>query len=104
MGSLAEKLKRYLDITWTDAHTDQKVQDILARAQTKICAYAGTELDFSDDSDEQQLLFDLCRYIYNNASEDFEDNYRSDLIMLRAKYKTEAMTDESEETNGSTGS
>ena len=102
--ALLDTLKNYLDITWDDAHTDEKLTGILARAQDKLCAYAGTALGFSDGTDEQQLLLDLCRYIYNNASEDFEDNYRADLIMLRAKHKTEAMTDESEETNGSTGS
>ena len=89
-------VKRYLDITWDDAHTDEKISGILARAQNILCAYAGAELGFANDSAEGQLLLDLCRYIYNNASEDFEDNYRADLIMLRANYQTEAMDDESE--------
>ena len=102
--ALIDTLKDYLDITWDDLHTDAKLGGILARAQAKICAYAGVEsLDFADGTDEQQLLFDLCRYVYNNASEDFEDNYRADLIMLRAKYNTEAMTDESETQDGGTG-
>lgn len=104
MAVLIEALKTYLDITWNDPHTNAKLEGILARAQTKLCAYAGVEsLDFADGTDEQQLLFDLCRYVCNNASEDFEDNYRADLIMLRAKYNTEAMTDESETQDGGTG-
>lgn len=102
--ALLDTLKNYLDITWDDAHTDEKLTGILARAQDKLCAYAGTALDFSVGTDEQQLLLDLCRYVWNNASEDFEDNYRADLIMLRAKYKTEAMPDEGEETDSGTGS
>lgn len=101
---LFDAVKLYLGITWSDPDTDANVAGILARAQTKLCAYAGTEsLSFADGTDEQQLLFDLCRYVYNNASEDFEDNYRADLIMLRAKYKTEAMTDESETQDSGTG-
>lgn len=100
---LLDTLKNYLDITWDDPHTDEKLTGILARAQNKLCAYAGAELAFPDGADEQQLLLDLCRYIYNNAGEDFEDNYRADLIMLRAKYKTEAMPDEGEETDSGTG-
>lgn len=98
--TLLEALKLYLDITWEDAHTDSKLSGILSRAQTKLCAYAGnTELAFEDGSEEQQLLFDMCRYVWNNASEDFETNYLPDLLMLRAKYKTEAVADESEAEN-----
>lgn len=95
--ALIETLKTYLDITWDDPHTNAKLEGILARAQTKLCAYAGsTELAFEDGSEEQQLLLDMCRYVWNNASEDFEANYLPDLLMLRAKYKTEAMPDEGE--------
>lgn len=99
--TLLDTLKNYLDITWQDAHTDAKLSGILARAQTKLCAYAGVaSLDFSDGSDELQLLLDMCRYVYNNASEDFETNYLPDLLMLRAKYKVEAVNaDESETEN-----
>ena len=87
--ALIDTVKNYLDITWDDAHTNTKISGILARAQAKICAYAGSDsIDFGDGTTEQQLLLDLCRYIYNNASEDFEQNYRADLLMLRAKYAT----------------
>ena len=102
-ATLLDTLKTYLDITWDDQHTDTKLSGILARAQTKLCAYAGAELEFPDGSEEQQLLLDMCRYVYNNASEDFEENYLPDLLMLRAKYKTEAMPDEGEETVSGAG-
>ena len=99
---LLDTLKLYLDITWNDPHTNDKLSGILARAQTKICAYAGTDVEFPDGSEELQLLLDLCRYIYNNASEDFEENYLPDLLMLRAKYRVEAMPDEDEDADSST--
>lgn len=102
-NALLDELKLYLDITWEDQHTDAKLSGILARAQTKICAYAGETVEFSEGSEELQLLLDMCRYVYNNASEDFETNYLPDLLMLRAKYKTEAMPDEGEETDSGTG-
>lgn len=103
--ALTDTLKTYLDITWDDPHTNAKLEGILARAQDKLRAYAGNpELEFAENTDEQQLLFDLCRYVWNNASEDFEDNYRADLIMLRAKQKTEATPDESETQDSGTAS
>lgn len=95
---MLDTLKNYLDITWQDAHTDAKLSGILARAQTKLCAYAGAALTFADGSDELQLLLDMCRYVYNNASEDFETNYLPDLLMLRAKYKVEAVNANESET------
>lgn len=98
--ALIDDVKNYLDITWSDQHTDTKLTGILARAQIKLGEYAGCsvqELDLSTESTEKQLLLDLCRYIYNNASEDFEENYRADLIMLRAKYATEVTDDETAE-------
>lgn len=102
-NTLLDELKTYLDITWEDVHTDAKLSGILARAQTKLCAYAGADVDFAEGSEELQLLLDMCRYVWNNASEDFETNYLSDLLMLRAKYKTEAMPDEGEEADSGTG-
>lgn len=96
--ALIETVKNYLDITWDDSHTNTKISGILARAQAKICAYAGSDsVDFGDGTTEQQLLLDLCRYTYNNASEDFEQNYKSDLLMLRAKYATLEESDQDEQ-------
>ena len=92
--ALIDAVKNYLDITWEDSHTNTKLAGILARAQTKICAYAGNQdIEFADGTEEQQLLLDLCRYVYNNASEDFEAAYRHELIMLRATYATEEESD-----------
>lgn len=105
--SLIETLKTYLDITWNDPHSNAKLEGILARAQAKLREYAGCsaeELTFEDNTAEQQLLLDLCRYIYNNASEDFEGNYREDLIMLRAKYAVEVTDDENDEASESENS
>lgn len=91
---LSDTLRRYLDITWQDEHTEKKLDDILARAKAMLSQYAGTKLRFEDETPEQQLLLDLCRYIWNNASEDFETNYLSNLLMLRVTHQVEAMNRE----------
>ena len=95
---LLDDLKTYLDIVWEDTHTDHKLAGILERAQTKVCAYAGQSVDFGEGTEERQLLFDMCRYIYNNASEDFEANYLPDLVMIRAKYQVGGGNGESQKT------
>lgn len=102
MAELLDELKLYLDITWEDAHTDAKLSGILSRAVTKMKAYAGnSDLAFEAGSDELQLLLDMCRYVYNNASEDFETNYLADLLMLRAKYKVGAVNADESQTEDS---
>ena len=98
--ALIDDVKTYLDITWSDQHTDAKLTGILARAQARLGEYAGCsvqELNLSSESSEKQLLLDLCRYIYNNASEDFEENYRADLLMLRASHAVEVTDDDETE-------
>lgn len=79
-------VKNYLDITWDDEATDTKLSGILKRAESTLGAYAGTVMDFSDETTAAaQLLLDCCRYIWNNAFEDFKVNYSQELIMLRAE-------------------
>ena len=81
---LLKELKNYLDITWDNEDTDSKLTGILGRAESTLNAYAGYEISFSEQPDSKQLLFDCCRYIYNNALEDFKINFQQELIMLRA--------------------
>lgn len=91
---LLDELKNYLDITWTDQATDDKLTGILDRAEAILRSYAGKALDYSLNPEEKQLLFDLCRYIRSNALEEFKTNFSAELIMLRAKYQTEDVEDE----------
>lgn len=98
--ALIDDVKTYLDITWTDQHTDAKLTGIISRAQNKLAGYAGcsvSDLDLATESVEKQLFLDLCRYVYNNASEDFENNYKHELIMLRANHAVEVTDDETAE-------
>lgn len=89
-----DELKIYLDITWSDDNTDKKIEGVLTRAISTLQSYAGYEIDFGSELNEKQLLFDCCRYIYNNALEDFKTNFHSELIGLRAKYQIKNMSEE----------
>lgn len=81
------ELKNYLCITWEEPETDKRLTAILARAENILSSYSGVKLDFDDsNSAECQLLLDLCRYINNEAYEEFKINFSAELILLRAKY------------------
>lgn len=95
--SLLEELKNYLDITWEDEGTDKKLDGILNRAKNILSEYAGEALSFdSNQETEKQLLFDCCRYIYNNSLEDFKVNFGAELITLRAKFSVKAVSEDAE--------
>jgi hypothetical protein len=68
-------IKNELDKTYDDPRIDDKVAGILARAEAhirKICAVpAGADLEPT----EEQIVIDCCRYIDNNAFEDFDNNF-----------------------------
>ena len=78
---MIEKVKRYLRITWTSEDTD--IDNMIERGKRRIETLTGTAIDFDTDLVAQDLLFDYCRYSYNNATEYFEDNFRSEILALQ---------------------
>lgn len=93
---LLARVKNDLDITWQDDATDDKVSGIMSRAYRKVSEYAGGNVDLTDGkgsilyTDESELFFNLCRYLYNNCTtKEFEENYLSDIITVRNKNRIE---------------
>ncbi len=103
-------IKNYLNITWEDGDTDGRVKGAAARAQSSVRELIGAEgLRFVDLSAEEssesdssgteaeQLFLDACRYIYNDAYEDFRRNFSEVIISQRIKYSVLAERKEREE-------
>lgn len=81
---MLEELKDYLKITWSDE--DKQLEITINRAKSYLeNDIAGVSLDFEADTSSKQLLLDCCRYIYNNAFEYFEVNFRRQLLRLQLK-------------------
>lgn len=89
-------VKIYLNITWSDTDTDNKVNGIVARATAAMRKLIGNDdLTFvaasaSNATIEDQLFLDCCRYMINNAYEDFTKNFLGDITALRAEYAVTA--------------
>ncbi len=81
MLKLLEKVKRYLRITWD--REDIHIQEIIDAGQVHLNELTDAQLDFASVGLPQTLLLDYCRYVYNNASEYFTDNYRADILRLQ---------------------
>lgn len=74
----------YLQITWDDKVLERKIALGIERGKLLLEEYAGQKLDFDTPGTPQALLFDYLRYVRCEATEMFEENYRHDLMRLRA--------------------
>lgn len=92
--TLLEDVKLYLDITWSDEHTDKKLTGIIERGMKYLNKTAGSKLDYSVEDKPKELLLDYCRYVRSNALEAFQTNYLHELLTLQmseevARYEAE---------------
>lgn len=103
MATIAlEDVKNYLNITWEDEETDQKIKGIMERAESVLNAYAGAKIDFSVyDGFFNQIFLDCCRYIFNNSFEDFKINFASELTTLRLYCQVKAEETDDEQSKSS---
>lgn len=82
-ATLKESIKNYLDITYSDKATEEKLTGIIDRGMSYLQRVAGASLDFVAEGEARGLLFDYCRYARSNALENFETNYKGQIIALR---------------------
>ncbi|MFC6038424.1 hypothetical protein ACFPYN_03045 [Paenisporosarcina macmurdoensis] len=76
-------LKGRLNVTWSD--DDQDLIKIIERSKAYFNDIVGSELEFVDDLVVQELLLERCRYVFNNAADDFLINFSDDLMRLRMR-------------------
>lgn len=86
---LLKDVKIYLDITWDDNHTEDKLRGIIQRGMKYIDRVAGGEQDYSIEDKPKELLLDYCRYVRSNALEEFQNNYLSELLTLQISREVE---------------
>lgn len=78
---MLDAVKRYLRITWDDE--DDHLIDMIDRSKAYLNELAGAELDYDSDGLARSLLLDRVRYVYNNATEYFEENFHRELLRLQ---------------------
>jgi len=84
-NDLLQELKDRLQVTWSDQSTDRQLTAMLNRGQAYMNELCGTEFTFEEGSPERELLMERCRYDWNNALSDFEDNFQKELSRLILK-------------------
>lgn len=91
------EVKEYLKITWDDE--DQSLLKMIERSKAYLNNLIGVELDYTVDDDPKSLLLDRCRYVYNNASEYFEENFREEILRLQLQTGVEQLDGIDQETS-----
>lgn len=85
--TLKDKVYRKLNITWSDADTDARVNDIMDAAAVELKHKIGLPdtYTFEEAGQEQKLFLSLCLYEWNHAANEFDANYANDLLQARQR-------------------
>lgn len=94
---LLTDVKNYLNITWDDVATDEKIRGLVASASVYLDNKGGGELDYIPDGFPRTLLFEYVRYMRDEALDVFENNYSSMILAMQneravAEYEESAGT------------
>lgn len=86
-AELLEEVKDNLFVTWSD--NDKQIKIIILKSmnylQSKVSQILTIE-DFSGYDIEHTLLIERCRYDWNNALDEFETNFKSEVLAFIQKY------------------
>ncbi len=83
--TLMAEWKNRQDITWeADDQTNAKLLGIVERGMDALRSRAGNQ-DLVFEGETKSLLFDYCRYDFNNSRELFDSAFRAELNVLRLR-------------------
>lgn len=95
MTAALTALKDKLKITWDD--DDDNLTKLLNRSKLYLEGMTGAVFDLTVEDDKLELLLERCRYVRNNAGDEFEINYAPELkrlILMTALKKKRVTPDE----------
>lgn len=90
--TLISQVKRKLNITWEDADTTARVNDIIQSAIPTLrhkLGIADPNFDFGEPGMDNTLFLNYCLYDWNHCLNEFDDNYANDIAQIRAKHEVE---------------
>lgn len=82
-NELLSDVKNYLNITWDDTATDNKIRGLIASAEAYLDDKAGGKMDYETSGEARTLMMDYVRYMRDEAGDVFENNYKSRIIALQ---------------------
>lgn len=83
METLLTELKGNLHITWND--DDTTLNGLIARSKYFLEDITGGTFDYDTQLNARELVLEYCRYVRNNAGDEFSINYHDDILRLSLK-------------------
>lgn len=80
LQKLLSDLKERLRITWNEE--DEYLKKLIQRSETYLSELTNASFDFSKEEWPKEILLERCRYVYNNATDEFEINFHHELSRL----------------------
>ena len=79
-------VRRKLNVTWSDADTDDRISDVIAKSEATMRRLCDCPADPTKwDAEDIGLLQDACLYEFSNAMDDFRTNYADAIQACRLK-------------------
>lgn len=90
MKKLLDSCKKFLGITWDDYGTDSMLKSYIRSSVSRLSAIYGFDIVLDTDSNEagqadflaHELLINRVFYMREKALDDFETNFRGELLTL----------------------
>lgn len=82
-AGLLEDVENYLNITWQDGATDQRISGLIAAGMVYLDGKLGEQADYTKDGLPRTLLMEYVRYARDAALDVFENNYLSMLLAMQ---------------------
>ncbi|AJC11718.1 hypothetical protein JI75_02570 [Berryella intestinalis] len=86
---LLARAKRKLNITWSDEGTDARVRDAIDAARPRLAHLLGLDGGSAllEQGEELGLLMEAVFYAFNDAADEFAENYAADILRVRMKHE-----------------
>lgn len=87
--ALLGQVKRKLNITWDDADTTARLEEIIESAIPTLKHKLGisdSDFDFSAEGTENMLFKNYCLYEWNHCVNEFDANYFNDIAQVQAQW------------------
>lgn len=98
MAALLAAVKNYLQITWTDTETDNRLTLLIQAGAAYLDSKLGEAGDYTVPGFSRTLLLEYVRYGRDGALDVFENNYRAMILAMQHERMVDNYVDEQAET------
>ncbi len=96
-AALLAAVKKYLQVTWDDTDTDDRLAERILAGTAYLDKKRGAAGDYDSPGYPRTLLFEYVRYARDGALDVFENNYRAQILAMQHERMVRAYAGTEEE-------